>query len=283
MTKLPKRPTFHAKPEILRLNIADRQQVVNQRMSARPWTAGAVVGAFNSALNNAATRAALDPADREILADLERAACLAAGMFATASAPPDQEIEVPLPGSGRVAMIGKGADPKLADPIYWRRGMHAALASRHREAIEVLAAIPISTLHALAPHDPGWLWHEAEALQAIALRNADAGELIVRAMKAADPATATSESQRDWILDVVAPELELGFRAIDRDQAKYDLAMIKALRGHHHYYGKGEAKKDILGQLALAPLSMACVAADLGVKTTLDSDYLPRSIIEYRP
>jgi hypothetical protein len=86
--------------------------------------------------------------------------------------------------------------------------------------------------------------------------------------------------RKNWVLDVAWPVLELAWTAYNRDTPAFDEAMWKALEGHKHYYAKAEGKKDMLGMIALGPLAMAVWAKDLGVNTTVESDYIPRWIID---
>ncbi len=281
MSKLPTRPAFHVSPENTRKALEGQDARIESGLAARPWTAARLRGLQTLALDAAARRASADPADPLIARDLERAACAGAGLFAAIAAGAGAELETPVPGGeGTVTTSGAAPDPRVADPIDWRSSLLCALAVRHARATELLATVPAAILQALAPADPAWTTLERAALQAFALRRPDAGDRLGEAARAADPVTVP-EISRDWVLDVVSPSLQLAFRALARDQAGFDTWIVAAVKGHHHYYqGRAERKKSALSQLALAPLAMACVARDLGVSTTITSDYLPRHLIE---
>lgn len=275
---LPTRPPLSVAPEISRKVVARQEDQLAKQLALRPWTAASSDAAQRIALDTAAQRAAIDPADPEIARDLEAAACASAALFAALAAGPGTDVEAPLPGSDASVVVA-GAAPGRGDPIDWRTGLLAALASRKRRAIEMLAGIPIAVLTKLAPRDPAWQAHEREALAAFAVLRAGAGDLLAAAAVAADPATVDPRL-RDWVLDIVSPELQLAFSALVREPARFDQWMVEAIKGHHHYYfGRLGAHPTVQGQLALAPLAMACVARDLGVHTTIASDYVPASVI----
>jgi len=126
---------------------------------------------------------------------------------------------------------------------------------------------------------PEWFYLTLEALQAFVRKRDDAGEKLTSAMKATDPEKCAPQD-KTWILDVAWPLLELAWTIWNRDAAAYDEAMWKALQGHKHYYTKSEGKRDILGMIALRPLAMAVWAKDLGLVTTVESNYIPRWIID---
>lgn len=277
---LPKRPPFHVPPDGTRKVIAQQEETLLRQLDARPWTPASARTAQGLALDNAARRSVLDPFDPKIAVELERAACASSALYAALAAGPGAEVAAPLPHTDdTVTIAGAAPDANLGDPIHWRTGLLAAMAVRKRRAIELLAGIPRELLHRLAPADPEWAMLERDALQALALRADNAAELLERAARAADPETV-GELSRDWVLDVVTPELQVGFRAMARDQRGVDTWMVEAIKGHHHYYfERSDRRKNILAQLALAPLAMACVANDMDVRTTASSDYVPARVI----
>jgi hypothetical protein len=279
-TMLPTRPPTNVAPEATRKAVTRNDETLLRQLAARPWSPASARAAQGLALDNAARRSLLDPGDPLIAVDLERAACASAALFAALAAGAGTELDVPLPTSDQsVTMTGAAPHPNLGDPIHWRTGLLAALAVRKRRAIELLAGVPLDLLQRLSPSDPEWVLRERAALQALALRRRDAPDLLVAAASAADPKTVP-DFARDWVLDVVTPELQVAFRALAREKAGVDQWMIEAIKGHHHYhFERPDRRDDLRAQLALAPLAMACVAHDLGIRTSVESDYLPRHII----
>ena len=275
---VPNPRPFAGTPEVWRLNVDHDVTILARYLKGRQWRQNKLAAVTAAASHSAATRAVLDRSDPAIADDLATTACVAAALFAAASTSAGAQVSTPHPQGGQVTTTSTGLDTLDSSPLYWRRGLLAALIVRQFEAIEVLARISLETLRALASTMPQFMMEERKALQAIALRGPGAADQIVPAARAADP-DAVGEGYRDWALDIVTPELQLGFHALAHDRAKFDEWMVIAIEGHHHYYGRSDMAKEVQGQLALAPLAMACVAHDLGVTTTIESPYIPRWLI----
>ena len=224
-------------------------------------------------------RALLNPNDPAILDDLKRMACGAAGVFSLNEVPAGEEITVTAPNKEWRRGVSIGPKRGAAHVISWQLGFFAALAAREREATEVLTQVSEDTLRKGQAKAAEWFYASFHALQAFVRKRSDAEEKLVAAMKATDPDTC-HPADRDYVLDIAWPVLELAWHAFRRDNAAFDEAMWKALEGHRHYYTKTKAKRDVLGVIALRPLAMAVWAKDLGVTTTIESDYIPRWIID---
>ena len=269
--------------DVRRQSLATQAGLLEQRLGGDVWPGATLAALSTMAYDSATTRAALDPRDPAILIELERCACAAAGAFLAAVLPGTEPVEGPGPGRRRVQIDRARFDRrKLRGQVHWRTGMLAAAAARHHEAIATLASIRPDDLQGLSPAAPPWIASEAAALAAVFRRDGDAAERLVAALSEADPDRVDPIS-RNYVLDVVAAELELGFRVVDRDAAGVERALGQALERHHHYYGHGDAKGSVEGQLALAPLALACLARDLGTATTVTSDYIPDWIVARRP
>ena len=227
--------------------------------------------------NNACMRAYRDPSDPGILSALEICACTSAAAHCAVLTPDTTPIKVSAPG-GRVVTLTRAKPPmELSSPAQWRQGVLAAVASRNQFALEQLTRLDIDSIGRLSTYNPPWFTAEARALAALLRHDADATARIDEALRIASSDT----SEQLWPLDIVTPELEMALCILRGDGPQLSAAMTRALERHHHYYGE-TGKDHYHGQLALAPLAMACFAHDLGLVTTVDSDYAPRWIIERR-
>ena len=228
-------------------------------------------------VDGAAWRCSVDPGSASIRESLRAAASGAAALYALAASEPGREIEVLFPNGDRKLTSTGWTD--LADSIGWSRGFFAAMASRSHEALEILANVPMDLLRRSTTKAPDWLYLYYEAFAAFARREADAPDREVAALKAADP-DRVEPALKDYVLDVVSTSLALLYEVMTRNQTGFDAALLAALKGHKHYYGRGKQKHDILGQLALTPLALCVVARDGGMTIGVESDSIPRSVIE---
>jgi hypothetical protein len=229
-----------------------------------------------TALNNAAIRAYVDPSDPEIATALEYAACASAAAHVAELTPGTDPIKAPAPGGRWVEVIRTAGSPKdLRPPSQWRTGVLAAVVTRNTDALDMLTSIRFEDLLRITYRPPAWFEAETRALQSLFRREAEASDRLLEAMELA----RSDRMDQDWPRDIVAPEMELGIRALARDSEKFDAAMLNAIERHHDYY-ENDGKDDLLGQLALAPLGLCSFAHDAGVTTTVESDYTPRWLIE---
>lgn len=274
----PARHTYPVSPEGMADTIGPRATNLAQ-LDRDAWNGQFLAAISVQAFDNATLRSYRDPLDRMILVDLERCGCAAAAAYLAAVIPGDDPIEAPGPRGRVVTVDRKKLDRRKLEPaVQWRWGLLAAAAARNHAAIDALASVRAEHLATLGRPAPIWFASEATALAATFRRDADAAEHLAAAMRMADPAAVPAAS-RGWVLDIVASELELAFRVVTNDGPAYETMMSDALDRHHHYYGT-DGTRDTQGQIALAPLAVACLAEDLGLATTTTSDYIPRWIIE---
>lgn len=226
----------------------------------------------------AAARSSVDPDAETICSDLRMCASAAAALFAIAASPPGQEIVIRFPGDQERSFVSTGWFNE-ADALQWERGFFAAVATRSHEAVEILAAFPMELLQKSTTRAPAWEQLRLEAFAAYGRRAPDALDRVVAASKATS-ADAAPKSFQNHILDIAGPSLDLVYAVMTRDQAAFDAALDTALKGHKHYYTRGDGKRQINGMIALAPLALCAVARDAGMAIPIESDYLPRSVLE---
>lgn len=224
-------------------------------------------------------RSFLDPKDPAILEDLKRIACATAGLFCANETPAGEDTSFPAPNKETRQVVSEGPKPWAVNTVKWAYGFYAALAARERAATDLLTQNWAETLRKGETKSPEWFYLSFAALQSFVQKRDDTEPKLLAAMKATDP-DKVEPTYKNWVLDIEWPILELAWQAFARDTPAFDEAMWKALEGHKHYYTKAEGKKDMLGLIALGPLAMAVWAKDLGVYTTVESDYIPRWIID---
>ena len=279
MTRTFPRHKFDAKPDNVRMGLAISDEKLVNAFAADVLRFGELDGILHRSIATLPMRAFLDPQDPAILDDLKRIACGAAGIFGVESYPAGEVFTIPAPNKQTRQLVSDGPKPSSAHTLNWRYGFYAALAAREHEATEVLTQVSLGSLRKGETKSPEWFYITVEAMQAFVRKHDDAEQKLAAAMKATDPDTC-DPADKNYVLDIAWPILDLAWNAFARDTAGFDEAMWKALEGHKHYYTKAEGKRDMRGMLALGPLAMAVWAKDLGVNTTVESDYIPRWIID---
>jgi len=257
-------------------SIQKEAEYLDRELGGEAWKGEWTPSYFRTAFNNGCLRAYVNPNDPAIWLDLERCACLAAAAHVAAITSGTESIRAPRPGGGWAVVTRSAGKPKQLEPaVQWRAGLLASVATRNSDALAMLVATRIEDLLRVSRSAPSWFESEARALAAVFQLDTGAADLMRHAAQIAE----TDRTDQRWPHEVVVPEMELGLRALERDARRFDVAMVRAVELHHHYYGS-EGKDIFHGQLALAPLAMACFGSDRGLHTTVESDYLPRWIIE---
>jgi Immunity protein 49 len=251
-----------------------------QYLSGAEWASEWMAGFNRRAFNNCMQRAWLNPNDSGIAADLELVACTAAAAHAALLTPGHDSFQAPAPGGRVVEVVRKGGPPKqLEAPVQWRNGVFAAVITRNAAALEMLASIPIPALMRISgARRPAWFEVEARALDAL-FRGDEEADTVLRAAGETADSDRVDALSKDWVHDVVLPELELGLRALDGEPARFNAAFETALTRHHQYY-VDERRVQYHGMLALPALAIACFAQDRGLAVQTESDYAPRWLIE---
>jgi hypothetical protein len=225
----------------------------------------------------AGLQAALDPGSDEICVALRMAAAMSAGLFKLMIEMPG-EYPIPL-GDGRRAILHNIGVTSHTSVGTWIRGFYVAAIVRDRAALDQLAQTPVRELRRspTTSDDCAFLW--VEALQAWQRNESGVVAKLQAAIDATDPARLKIANP-DYVLNLMVPEMQLLFRLIAREAAPFNEALQFALERHKKYWSGAKQKRDPEGFLALGPLAFAAMAHDAGIAVEVDSDYLPRRLVD---
>ncbi|MFT3843283.1 MAG: Imm49 family immunity protein [Myxococcaceae bacterium] len=173
------------------------------------------------------------------------------------------------PGQGALTLRGP-ADPVTAPE--WVRSLSAALVARDAVAEAALrVATPAASSTALS-WNPYWdAWVEAWK-QALDGHAGPAGAALATALDRADPEHAYDEEDAQYMLGVIAPAIEVMYRALARDAAGCDQAIGKGLERVAHLYRSTPDQE--LRYLPIQLLGAVRLAERLGVARNVDSPVL---------
>jgi hypothetical protein len=107
-------------------------------------------------------------------------------------------------------------------------------------------------------------------------RRPDTGARLEAAVRATDPARVSPDAL-PYVLDVVVPEMSL--LAALLGPGDFAPALARAVARHKHHWS-GEEARSPLGWIALGPTALAAFAHDRGLPTEVDSDFVPRRLVE---
>ncbi len=212
-----------------------------------------------------------------LCAAMKTGASAAAALFALASGSGQVEVDI---GQERVRLPATGSTD-ATHPGNWRVGWWLAQIVRDRHAIDQLAATPIEVLRHSSTRGDEWQYLYVEALQAIERRASDWGTRLQRALDATDPERFKLTAE-ELVLNIIVPEMELLFHFATGDRAAFQESLQFALARHKKYWSRATRRRDPDGYLALGPLAIASMARQAGFAIEVESDYLPKPLLEGR-
>ncbi|MGW5767945.1 immunity 49 family protein [Streptomyces longwoodensis] len=200
-------------------------------------------------------------------------------LFAAAVAPENttvtcriKERERALPAIGPESHLNAGT---------WVTSFYLAMICRANDRLRQLAEVPVSLLRDSGAVFDEYIYSWVEALQSFWLGRSDVGERLVAAVDGTAP-EALRSTDPDLMSAVLYPPLILLYRVIRRDPTEFNKALVDALRWHKAYWTADEGRAGSADSLvALGPLAMACLARDQGIPVEVESEYLPKALLDY--
>ncbi len=200
-------------------------------------------------------------------------------LFAAATAPEGttvtcriKERERTLPATGPESHLNAGT---------WVTAFYLAMICRDNDRLRALAEVPVSLLRDSGAVFDEYIYSWVETLQSFWLGRQDVGDKLVAAVDGTAPA-ALQYADADLMAKVLYPPLILLYRVIRQDAAEFDKALGDALRWHKEYWTADEDRATSADSLvALGPLAMACLARDQGLAVEVESEYVPKALLDY--
>jgi hypothetical protein len=233
--------------------------------------------AYSFARHHAAYRSVLDPEARtpEIWHSTVLSATAGAGIFALAVTGGDGvelviEQPVHLPPRGSTLHV---------NPITWLDVLNLAVVCRDQKLLDVLCSVPVSAMRPRSgpsADEFAFLW--VDALQSYWRREPDVLPKLNTALDATDPETLGMS--KALALQYYYPTMRLFHYVATQEAEGLNSALAEALELHKKYWGRQDRAKDPQGLIAMGPLAMACIAIDVGIELTVQSEYLPRALLE---
>jgi hypothetical protein len=95
-----------------------------------------------------------------------------------------------------------------------------------------------------------------------------------------DPGVARIAT-REQLNKILYHPINLFHRFLRKDHAAFNDALKEALELHKAYWTANEEREDSpAGYLALGPLAITCLAYDAGFPIEIESDYLPKHLLQ---
>ena len=268
-----------------KVNLTEARERTEQTRAALPtFLAGARRNPSNlnllasNALDVVAGVSVLDPALVGAREPLTLAAQALSGLFLAADARTDHPATVPL-GDGEPAVYTVPPDGSLLHALRWIDAFLVALVAREIGSIDGLCAYRPERFADSSTKTPAYVVALVQAIQAIWLRHQDAGKRLVEATRLTDPELPDIR-RPDWVLRIDVPLLDMLYR-MHVEPAAFDASLTWALEHHKAYWSaKASLRRDWDGFVSWRGLAMASWAFEKEVPFSVESDYLPRPLVE---
>ncbi|MFG3363505.1 immunity 49 family protein [Streptomyces sp. NPDC048156] len=235
---------------------------------------------FSSALTNLRAHAVIDPraAAVETWEAAVNAMQIGSALFAVTGT---SEGTVECRISRKVRNL-RGIGPRsTADAGAWLNAFWLAVICREQERMTQLCEVPLDRLRAPEGQYDEYIYHWVDALQTYWLRRPGLVEKLTATFQASDPSVA-HVAPRDLLDGVLYPPINLFYHFVRKDEEGFSPALVEALKLHKAYWTLNEERAtDIDGAVALGPLAIACLAYDGGIPIDVESDYLPKHLLQH--
>ncbi|MDX3655761.1 immunity 49 family protein [Streptomyces sp. ID05-26A] len=181
----------------------------------------------------------------------------------------DRDLVVPATGPKSSADVGN-----------WTSAMAMAMICRDRARIDLLAGFPVEVLRASGGQADEFQYDWVRALQLYWTSGEGLIDTLLNAMRGADPEADTIAGP-EMVAKLFYPPMELFYLLTQREDARFNESLAKALELYRDYWTATEERAGTPEELvAWRVLSIACLAKDAGVEITVESDYLPKRLLD---
>lgn len=175
--------------------------------------------------------------------------------------------------------IRAGALPR-AHAGNWLNAFWLACVCREKKRMTELCQFPVSRLRQAEGEFDEYIYDWVEALQAYWLKRPGFGDKLVAAVDGTDPA-ALRHAPRDGVLQIMYPPMNLLTQLARGDETRFNTELAKALEWHRDYWTRDEDRAlDTRGLVALGPLGVSCLAVQAGFSITVESEYIPKFLLD---
>ncbi|MFD9358447.1 immunity 49 family protein [Streptomyces sp. NPDC060031] len=169
----------------------------------------------------------------------------------------------------------------FADAGNWLTAFWLAVICREQTRMTQLCEIPLERLRSPEGTYDEFVYHYVDVLQTYWLQRSGLVDKLIAAIETSNPAVAQT-TPRDLLQGVLYPPINLFYHFVRKHEEGFSPALEEALKLHKAYWTLDEDREaDIDGAVALGPLAMASLAYDGKLPIKVESDYLPKHLLEH--
>ncbi|MGW2339095.1 immunity 49 family protein [Streptomyces sp. NPDC001661] len=172
-----------------------------------------------------------------------------------------------------------GAQPH-ANAANWITAFWLCVICREKDRLTKLCQVPVSLLRASGAEYDEYIYNWIEALQAYWLGRPGLSDRLVAAAQGTTPSVARI-APSDLLSKIMWPPIELLHQLLRQDHVQFNSTLTQAVQWHGEYWSEDEERSRLSsGAVAVGPLAMACFAHDAGCLIDVESEYLPKALLE---
>ncbi|MFF8831885.1 immunity 49 family protein [Streptomyces sp. NPDC015131] len=235
---------------------------------------------FNTSLLVLNARCVLDPraAQAETWDAVVNAMQLGSAVFAVTGI---EEGTVECRIDRKVRTLPASGPSTMADAGLWLQAFWLAVVCREQQRMTELCEIPLERLRSSDGRYDEYVYHWVDTLQTYWLRRPGLVEKLTTTIQTSDPSVATT-IPRDMLQGLMYPPINLFYHFVRKNEEGFGPALVEALKLHRAYWTLTEDRAtDIDGTVALGPLAIACLAYDGKLPFDVESEYLPKHLLEH--
>ncbi|MCX5187713.1 immunity 49 family protein [Streptomyces sp. NBC_00268] len=161
----------------------------------------------------------------------------------------------------------------------WFTAFWLSCVCRERQRTNDLCQVPVSLLREAGGFDE-YIYSWVEALQAYWLKRPELGDKLLAAVDGTDPEVVRPAS-RSAVLNLMYPPMNLLTQVVRGDRDRFTTELAKTIEWHKDYWTRDEKLEcDSDGLVALGPLAISCLALDSGFTVEVESEYLPKYLLD---
>ncbi|MFG3252691.1 immunity 49 family protein [Streptomyces sp. NPDC048172] len=240
----------------------------------------AIDGNFNTSILNLQARCVIDPrsATVETWEAAVAAMQLGSALFAVTGVS-EGVIECRI--SRETRSLPAAGPLSTADAGTWLQAFWLAVVCRERDRMTQLCEVPLDRLRAPEGQYDEYIYHWVDTLQTYWLRRPGLVEKLTATFEASHTSVARV-APPDLLDGLLYPPINLFYHFVRKDEEGFSPALAEALKLHRAYWTRTEERAaDIEGAVALGPLAIASLAYDGGIPIDVESDYLPKHLLEH--
>ncbi|MET8415966.1 immunity 49 family protein [Streptomyces sp. NPDC005134] len=235
--------------------------------------------AFLLSLTEAECRCVLDPVAgnaptwRAWVASMQ----VGSAMFSVATAA-DGNVETRIAGKPR--SLAPSGRLRSANAGNWIKAFWLSIICREQDRMTELCNVPVSVLRDSGAEYDEYIYAWIDTLQSYWLNRGNVGDKLVAVVDGTAPESVEIAS-RELMLKILYPPLDLFYWYLRQDHEQFNAALVEAVQWHKEYWtADADRALSSEGLVALGPLAMACLAYDAGFPIEIESDYLPKALVE---